>query len=102
MILSRHDDEHQITVFTCGVSADASGHGAVPTHYAVLAALASFAAFQAHGSNVSSSWFFVRPETTRSSASVNHASGLTPFNFADTINVATIAQCRPPRSERGS
>jgi len=61
-------------------------------HYAVLARLASFAAFQTHGSNLSSSWFFVRPETTRSSTSVSHANGSTSFNFADTISVATIAQ----------
>jgi hypothetical protein len=58
----------------------------------VLAASASLAAFQAHGNNLSNSWFFVRPETTRSSTSVNHASGSTSFNFAVTINVATIAQ----------
>jgi hypothetical protein len=69
-----------------------------PILYAVLAASASLAAFQVHGSNLSSSWFFVRPETTRSSTSVNHANGSTSFNFADTINVATINQRWPPLS----
>jgi hypothetical protein len=61
-------------------------------HYAVLAASASFVAFQVHGSNLSSSWIFVCPETTRSRTSVNHANGSISFNFADTINVATIDQ----------
>ena len=58
----------------------------------VLAASSSLAAFQVHGSNSSSSWYLVRPETTRSSTSVSHANGSTSFNFADTINVATIDQ----------
>jgi hypothetical protein len=59
-------------------------HGgcAEPARHPVLAA-ASLSAFQFHGSNLPSSWFFVRPETTRSSTSVNHANGSTSFNFAD-------------------
>jgi len=68
------------------------GGRAGSAHHLVLTASASLVAFQLQGNNLSSSWFFVRPETTRSSTSVNHANGSTSFNFADTINVATIYQ----------
>jgi hypothetical protein len=63
-----------------------------PARHPVPVVSASLAAFQVHGNNLSSSWIFVRPETTRSSTSVSHANGSTSFNFADTINVATIDQ----------
>jgi hypothetical protein len=53
-------------------------------------------AFQTHGNNASSAWFFVRPETTRSSTPVNHAGQPRQrFDFVqltDTINIATIGQ----------
>jgi hypothetical protein len=54
---------------------------------------------QQHGNNFSSAWFFVCPETTRSSTWVNQANGSTSFNFAGTIDVATIDQWRPSLSE---
>lgn len=53
-----------------------------PACYPVPAASASLAAFQFHGSSVSSSCRLVRPATIRSSTSVSQASGSTPFNFA--------------------
>jgi hypothetical protein len=40
----------------------------------------------------------VRPETMRSSTSVSHASGSTPFSFAVAIRLGTIAQWRAPSS----
>jgi hypothetical protein len=52
---------------------------------------ASRLGFQFQGKSRSSSWAMVRPETTRSSTSVNHAKGSTPFNFAVATRLATIA-----------
>ena len=54
---------------------------------------------QFQGSNCSSSWLLVRPETRRSSTSVSQASGSTPFNFAVLIRVKAIAQCSAAPSE---
>src|SRR3954469_14311106 len=48
-------------------------------------AAASRSLFQFQGSSRSSSWALVRPETTRSSTSVSHARGSTPFSFAVTL-----------------
>src|SRR4051812_10163649 len=63
-----------------------AGHGWVEAAssrgYAVQAAVAvaaSRSAFQFQGSSRSSSRALVRPETMRSSTSVNHARGSTPF-----------------------
>src|SRR5215217_2501895 len=55
-------------------------------------ATASRSAFQAQGSSRSSSWALVWPETMRSSTSVNHACGSTPFSLAVATRLATIAQ----------
>jgi len=49
-------------------------------------------AVQVHGRSVCSSWALVRPETTRSSTSVSHAVGFTPFSFAVWISVIAMAQ----------
>jgi predicted amino acid dehydrogenase len=57
-----------------------------------LTAAACRSAFQVQGSSRSSSWALVRPETTRSSTSVSHAKGSTPFSFAVATRLATIAQ----------
>src|SRR3954466_11871779 len=62
-------------------------------------AAASRSACQFQGSSRPSSWALVRPETMRSSTSVSHARGSTPFNFAVATRLATIAQWRAPPSE---
>ena len=48
---------------------------------------------------VSSAWLLIRPETMRSSTSVSHACGLTPFSLALAMRLAAIAQCLAPASE---
>jgi hypothetical protein len=58
-------------------------------------AAAARSARQVQGSSFSSSWALVRPETIRSSTSVSHAKGSTPFSFAVATRLATIAQCCP-------
>ena len=58
-----------------------------------------YAVFHFHGSNRSSSWTLVLPETMRSSTSVSHACGSTPLSFAVATRLATIAQWRAPPSD---
>lgn len=55
--------------------------------------------FQFYGSNVANSLRLVRRETMRSSTSVSHVDGSTPFSFIVWIRVAMIDQCCPPPSE---
>src|SRR3954454_2881738 len=62
-------------------------------------AAVSCSAFHVQGSRRSSSWALVRPETTRSSTSVSHARGSTPFSFAVATRLATIAQWQAPPSD---
>src|SRR5271165_4225035 len=64
-----------------------------------LGAEAARAASHAHGRSVCSSCALVRPETTRSSTSVSHAIGSTPFNFAVWISVIASAHRSAPQSE---
>jgi hypothetical protein len=70
-----------------------------PSRVQASRAAASRSAFQRQGSSRSSSWALVRPETMRSSTSVNHAKGSTPFSLAVATRLATSAQCRAPPSE---
>src|SRR3954447_8478314 len=69
----------------------AEGMQASSDHRGVQAAsavAASRSAFQAQGSSRSSSRALVRPETTRSSTSVSHACGSTPFSLAVATKLA--------------
>src|SRR3954447_18621858 len=72
-----------------------SGRHRVPASTADV----SCSACQVQGSNRSSSWALVRPETTRSSTSVSHARGSTPLSFAVATRLVTIAQGHAPPSE---
>ena len=56
----------------------------------------------AHASSVSSWLRLVCLDTMRFSVSVSHATDSTLLSFAIWISVATIAQCFPPLSDRGS
>src|SRR3954447_17997892 len=62
-------------------------------------AAATRSAFHAQGKSRSSSCALIWPATMRSSTSVSHACGSTPFNFAVATRLATIAQWRAPPSD---